>query len=95
MANFARSLPHNAINNPSVTGRKQEVNIEAQHQKWVTHLRHVQTSNRRTRTSLLSRINECSNLQVAILGSILTSFAIAITIGILIFLGFLGHTHPV
>lgn len=88
MANFARSLPHNAINNPSVTNRKQEVNIEAQHQKWAKQLLQAQASNRRTQTSFLTRIEEYSNLQVAILGSVLTTLVVAATIGIMMLVGF-------
>lgn len=88
MANFARSLPQNAINNPKVTNQKQEINIEAQHQKWAKHLRQVQVSNRRSRSSILSRIEEFSNLQFAIFGSILTSLVVAGTIGIMMVLGF-------
>jgi hypothetical protein len=88
MANFARSLPHNAINNPSDSNQKKEVTIEAQHQKWAKHLRHVQMNNRRARTSILGRIDEYSNIRVAIFGSIITSLLVAATIATMMMLGF-------
>ena len=88
MTNFARSLPHKAINNPSTIQREKEVNIELQHKKWVNQIRNAHGNNRRARMTLTTRLNEYSNLQVAVIGSIATSAAIAATICVLMFLGF-------
>ena len=87
MTNFARSLPQNAINKPSKDKEKISSNIEAQHKKWAKHLRNIQGNSRRSRRSFLSRIDEYSNLQVAIIGSIATSAVVGITISILVMLG--------
>jgi hypothetical protein len=99
MTNFANILPNNALTHnlyyvndhtkleeeiyQSKTPYVGTLDIESQHKKWIQSVQSAQNKNLRTKLPLLARINQYSNLQIAIIGALSTAFLISIAVSIL------------